>query len=94
MEYRISPINGSKATSMPAIQVFSKALKYLKDKLMDFIESKMEGLGITDSDDIRWVLTVPAIWKPGARHFMREAAYRVCSTLYNTYMCSETSIIL
>ena len=75
MDYRIHPINGNR--SIPAIEVFSKALKYLKDKLIDFIVNKIEGLGIRDSKDIKWVLTVPAIWKPGARHFMREAAYRV-----------------
>jgi hypothetical protein len=79
MGYRIHPINVNR--SMPAIEVFSKALKYLKDKLIDFIINKIEGLGISNLKDIKWVLTVPAIWKPGARHFMREAAYRagLCS---------------
>ena len=32
------------------------------------------------ADDIQWVLTVPAIWSPRAKQFMREAAYEV-STL-------------
>ena len=27
--------------------------------------------------DIQWVLTVPAIWTPRAKQFMREAAYEV-----------------
>jgi hypothetical protein len=27
--------------------------------------------------DIRWVLTVPAIWNDGAKQFMREAAEKV-----------------
>lgn len=27
--------------------------------------------------DIRWVVTVPAIWKQPARQLMREAAYEV-----------------
>ena len=75
MDYRIHPINGNR--SMPAIEVFSKALKYLKDKLIDFIAQMTKGCKIRGSKDIKWVLTVPAIWKHGARHFMREAAYRV-----------------
>lgn len=27
--------------------------------------------------DVRWVITVPAIWKQPAKQFMREAAYKV-----------------
>ena len=30
-----------------------------------------------NTDDIQWVLTVPAIWTPKAKQFMREAAYEV-----------------
>ena len=29
------------------------------------------------ASDIQWVLTVPAIWTPAAKQFMREAAYKV-----------------
>ena len=80
MKYRISPINGDDRSSMPAIDIFSKALEHLKTKLINFIDTKLEGLRISaDSCDIRWVLTVPAIWSTGARHFMREAAYKVCT---------------
>ena len=28
-------------------------------------------------EDIRWVVTVPAIWRQEAKQFMREAAYQV-----------------
>ena len=28
-------------------------------------------------EDIQWVLTVPAIWTPKAKQFMRNAAYEV-----------------
>ena len=81
MQYRISPINGDARSSMPAIDIFSKALEHLKAKLINFIDTKLEGLNIVNySRDIRWVLTVPAIWSAGARHFMREAAYKVCNT--------------
>lgn len=30
-----------------------------------------------EKDTVRWVLTVPAIWKQPAKQFMREAAYLV-----------------
>ena len=30
-----------------------------------------------NKDEIRWVITVPAIWRPQAKQFMREAAYEV-----------------
>ena len=26
-------------------------------------------------EEIRWVITVPAIWRPAAKQLMREAAY-------------------
>ena len=61
---------------MPAIEVFSLALKYLADKLIKFILDR-KGYGVIDPSSIQWVLTVPAIWKPGARQFMRKAAYKV-----------------
>ena len=71
--YKIPAINGGE---MPAIEVFSLALKYLVAKLMKFI-SDTTGSGGIHPSSIQWVLTVPAIWKPGARQFMRKAAYKV-----------------
>ena len=29
------------------------------------------------AEDVRWVVTVPAIWRQQAKQFMREAAYQV-----------------
>ena len=59
---------------MPAITVFSKALKYLGDKITKFIKDTKV---VEHPKEITWVITVPAIWQPGARHFMRKAAYAV-----------------
>ena len=72
-QYKIPAINGGE---MPAIKVFSLALKCLAAKLLKFITSKI-GFSNIQPRDILWVLTVPAIWKPGARQFMRKAAYKV-----------------
>lgn len=33
--------------------------------------------GEFDNNNVRWVITVPAIWKMPAKQFMREAAYKV-----------------
>ena len=61
---------------MPAIDIFSLALKYLSEKMLKFITEKV-GIASIRPSNILWVLTVPAIWKPGARQFMRKAAYKV-----------------
>ena len=72
---------------MPAIKVFSLALKYLAAKLVKFITSKI-GLSNIQPRNILWVLTVPAIWKPGARQFMRKAAYKVMECMH--CLCTQT----
>ncbi|KAL3831482.1 hypothetical protein ACJMK2_023223 [Sinanodonta woodiana] len=55
---------------MPAMKVFSEAIKYLKTHLWkSFSEQRTD---IKDTD-IHWVITVPAIWDDGAKQFMREA---------------------
>ncbi|XP_053400020.1 heat shock 70 kDa protein 12A-like [Mercenaria mercenaria] len=60
--------NGHK---MKALTVFGIAIKYLKGHLMDNLRNKIHGI---IEEDIRWVLTVPAIWNDGSKQFMREAA--------------------
>lgn len=48
--------------------------RFLKDEIVHrAIESK---LGLTEKDFL-WIITVPAIWTDGAKHFMREAAEEV-----------------
>lgn len=58
-----------------ALDIFSKALKYLKDRALERIH---EQSGVEyKAKEVRWVVTVPAIWKQSAKQFMREAAYEV-----------------
>lgn len=59
---------------LPAIDIFSKSIKYLKDHFLKQI--KKNGISIR-SNEIRWVLTVPAIWNDSAKFFMRKAAVKV-----------------
>ena len=61
--------------SLPAIDVFSMSIRFLKD---DVLETCNKGLvGEIKTNDVQWVLTVPAIWNDGAKQFMRESAIKV-----------------
>ena len=61
---------------MRALDIFSRALEYLKEKALEAIY-KQCGVEYT-AEEVLWVVTVPAIWKQSAKQFMREAAYEVC----------------
>ncbi|WAR20728.1 HS12A-like protein [Mya arenaria] len=56
-----------------ALKVFSYSLAYFKDLATQEIcdQSTLR----VSNDVIRWVITVPAIWKASAKQFMRQAAY-------------------
>ncbi|XP_052276645.1 heat shock 70 kDa protein 12A-like isoform X2 [Dreissena polymorpha] len=56
---------------MLAMDVFSACIKFLKDDLMTKVCLQLPD---ADETDIRWVLTVPAIWNDVSKQFMREAA--------------------
>lgn len=57
-----------------AQDVFASAIQALKEKAID----DMERNGTPASEEeIRWVLTVPAIWPDDAKLFMRESASQV-----------------
>lgn len=60
--------------TMPAMDVFAAAINYLKDHVLESCNQRCTE--VTDND-IKWVLTVPAIWDDGAKQFMREAATKV-----------------
>ncbi|XP_026017348.1 heat shock 70 kDa protein 12A-like isoform X2 [Astatotilapia calliptera] len=59
--------------SMKALKVFTEALRYLKEDALKFISEDSGGKQFIASD-FTWVVTVPAIWDPSAKQFMREAA--------------------
>lgn len=66
----------SNGRKFDALVVFSQSIRYLKDKAIEIIREVTGDEGY-NAMDIQWVLTVPAIWKPAAKQFMREAAYMV-----------------
>lgn len=117
---KLSAENGKK---LPALKVFSEAIKYLKDHFEALLlkttirddckgsslnsdtsqeqrhtsvstrkqetHSERSDSNIVDSndsswsDDILWVLTVPAIWSDQAKQFMRDAAIQVFIKRYS-----------
>lgn len=79
----LSDISGKK---MPAVDVFSAAIKYMKEHLLHKL-SETEDTE-TKKEEIRWVLTVPAIWSDTAKYFMRDAAVKVF--VYLSLLISST----
>ena len=56
--------------------MFALSIKFLKDEAIKILALDT-GDDQFKADDIQWVLTVPAIWTPAAKQFMREAANQV-----------------
>ena len=67
----------SNGAVVKAIDLFSVCLAYLGDKAMESINASRQTGKKYQSHDVQWVITVPAIWEPTAKEFMREAAYKV-----------------
>lgn len=49
-------------------------LEWAQQVVFDRMHERV-GMDTVDMDSITWVITVPAIWSPGAKAFMRQAAY-------------------
>ena len=58
---------------LPAVTVFSKALGYIKEITLKYLNEQVE----YPNRSILWILTVPAIWSPTAKQVMRTAAENV-----------------
>ena len=72
-ETTIRAVNGMYVRAMT---VFARSMEYLKDEALKVI-CQRTGDEYYNVSDIQWVITVPAIWSPVAKQFMREAAYEV-----------------
>lgn len=66
----------SNGAVVKALDLFSVCLAYLGDKAMEYINASGQRAKTYESCDVQWVVTVPAIWEPTAKEFMREAAYK------------------
>jgi hypothetical protein len=69
-----TPIEDISNKNMPAIDIFAHSISFLKDHLWKTLHSRVCEVLETD---IHYVITVPAIWDPKAKQFMRRAAYKV-----------------
>lgn len=56
--------------------MLSHSIKFLKDEAVKVICERTED-EYFNVKEIRWVLTVPAVWTPVAKQFMRKAACEV-----------------
>lgn len=59
---------------MAALIVFTESLKYLIDFLLNDARKQQSEIHL---QDIKWIVTVPAIWSDPAKAFMRKAAVGV-----------------
>ncbi|XP_077205993.1 heat shock 70 kDa protein 12A [Paroedura picta] len=71
LETDLTAANGKK---VKALEIFAYALQYFKEQALKELGDQ-EGSEF-DNSDVRWVITVPAIWKQPAKQFMRQAAYK------------------
>ena len=82
----IEDIAGRPVTAM---KVFGTSIKALRNHLvLTFTERGVE----IEPNDIRWVLTVPAIWSDAAKQFMRKSANLV-NTIYTKLTRAGMNII-
>ncbi|XP_063447416.1 heat shock 70 kDa protein 12A-like [Mytilus trossulus] len=71
---------------MPTIDVFALSIHALKKHLMLYLTK--QGTEV-ELKDIRWVLSVPAIWTDISKQFMRESAVKVGISKSNLLLCLE-----
>ena len=60
--------------SLLAIEVFGLSIQALTSHMQNLLDN--EGTNIKPHE-IKWVLTVPAIWPDNAKQFMRKSAEKV-----------------
>ncbi|XP_059473303.1 heat shock 70 kDa protein 12A-like [Neocloeon triangulifer] len=74
--HRDTPIAASNGKTQPALVVFAHSLKHFKEFALRELSERCGQKNAPDTSDIRWVVTVPAIWRQPARQLIREAAYQ------------------
>ncbi|XP_062319540.1 heat shock 70 kDa protein 12A isoform X1 [Osmerus eperlanus] len=67
-------LHAANGKRVKALDIFAYALAFFKEQALK--ELSDQSGGEFDNNDVRWVITVPAIWKMPAKQFMREAAYK------------------
>ncbi|TRY54463.1 hypothetical protein DNTS_009180 [Danionella cerebrum] len=70
METELESVSGRRVR---AIEVFAHALMFFREHAIK--EVKDQSSSELKDSEVRWVITVPAVWRQPAKQFMREAAY-------------------
>uniref|UniRef100_A0A8C2AQ45 Heat shock protein 12B n=1 Tax=Cyprinus carpio TaxID=7962 RepID=A0A8C2AQ45_CYPCA len=70
METELESVSGRRVR---AIEVFAHALRFFREHVLK--EVKDQSSSVLEGNEVRWVITVPAVWRQPAKQFMREAAY-------------------
>ena len=68
---------------MAALDVLSIVLRYLKEAILKKV--RLQKTDIAD-DDVKYVITVPAIWSDAAKQMMREAATHSRVSIISVYI--------
>ncbi|GFT16550.1 heat shock 70 kDa protein 12A [Nephila pilipes] len=66
-------IQAANGKGVSALTVFAHALQYFRKHALQELSDQSATCIL--NDDVRWVVTVPAIWRQPAKQFMRNAAY-------------------
>lgn len=75
----------------PAKSIFTSSIKALVDHFKKSF-GKQNVSNVTDND-IKWVLTVPAIWSDAAKKFMRLCATDV-SNFFSNQIVKQTKLLI
>ena len=67
---------------LPAFKVFIAAIEFLKNYVIEMVKKEQP---LYNTDNITFVLTIPAIWDDKAKMFMRAAALEVSLVGYIIY---------
>lgn len=67
-------IKDDNGKSIPAVKIFAITLRYLKGHLLNAL--RMRGRDVS-TEDMKWLVTVPALWNDVNKQFMRQAAIQV-----------------
>ena len=59
---------------MFAVDIFSMSIRYLRDHFLRQLQN--QSLSVNEQD-IKYVVTIPAIWDENGKEFMRMAALQV-----------------
>ncbi|GBN56387.1 Heat shock protein 12A, partial [Araneus ventricosus] len=71
-------IYSANGKGVSALTVFAHALRYFRKHALQELSDQSATCIL--NDDVRWVVTVPAIWRQPAKQFMRNAAYEVTTS--------------